>query len=78
MKILWNRVLIITLAVLVIIATAAIIFTFIKPADPGFTEFYLLDASGGVNEYPEDVYIGDNITVIAAVINHERKPANFL
>jgi len=74
---LWYKILIVILAVLVVAAAAAVIFTIVNPVDPGFTEFYLLDASGSVNEYPKDVHAGDNVTVNAVIINQERRTVDY-
>ncbi|RJQ40554.1 MAG: DUF1616 domain-containing protein [Dehalococcoidia bacterium] len=74
---LWNKVLTITLAVLVVSAVVAVIFTFIRPAYQGYTEFYLLDSSGGVYQYPENVYAGDNVSVTITVVNQESEAADY-
>ncbi|MDY0128588.1 MAG: DUF1616 domain-containing protein [Methanosarcina vacuolata] len=42
-----------------------------------FTEFYILGPDGTAENYPTDYVLGDNGTIIVAVINHEQKPVNY-
>lgn len=73
-----NRVLTVTFLMLLAVAASAIIFfAVIRPADRGFTEFYLLDAGGGVTGYPEEVHAGDTASITAVVVSHERETTSY-
>jgi len=50
-------------------------------AGPGveeqFTEFYLLGAEGRIADYPDNLILGEEATVIVVVVNHEREDMNY-
>ena len=52
-------------------AGSLIYFEVALPQKPAPTEFYILNAEGKAENYPRQVKAGDNVTITAAVINHE-------
>jgi uncharacterized membrane protein len=72
-----HRILSIAILVLLLAAIGAVAFTVIRPAKQGFTEFYLLDAEGGVMDYPEEVYAGDTVSVTLGITSHEATTSSY-
>ena len=72
-----HRILSIAILVLLLATIGAVTFTVIRPAKQGFTEFYLLDAEGGVMDYPEEVYAGDTVTVTLGITSYETTTTSF-
>jgi len=63
-----------------VIVIAAISFVYVavtpKPVEK-FTAFHLLGPSGGVSDYPEDLNVGENATVIIGITNHEYQTIDY-
>ena len=43
-----------------------------------FTAFYILDVNGMIEDYPKDLGVGENATVIIGLTNHERQTINYV
>jgi uncharacterized membrane protein len=73
-----NKILTIVFAVLIVAATAAIIWLAVVPEKGDcFSEFYILGADGKAANYPRDVQAGGAATVIVGIVNHEHEPASY-
>jgi len=70
--------LIIILGISILIAFATIIYVITTPKNgEPFTEFYLLGPTGKATEYPRNLIIGENASVVIGLANHEYKNINY-
>jgi uncharacterized membrane protein len=74
-----NKVLFISLVVVILAAVGGIIYLAVTP-QPGekFTEFYMLNSEGEAKNYPQQVMLGEEVELILGVVNHEYQPASYL
>lgn len=73
-----DRALTIILAALIIIAVASLIYVIITPkTGEKFTELYILGGEGNATNYPSNLAVGENGTVIIGVVNHEYRAINY-
>jgi uncharacterized membrane protein len=42
-----------------------------------FTEFYILGPNGKIGSYPSNIIVGERVSLIAGVVNHEGKAAGY-
>ena len=42
-----------------------------------FTEFYILGPGGQASNYPTNITVGQNASVIIGIVNHEQKTVNY-
>jgi len=42
-----------------------------------FTEFYLLGQEGKAENYPRELYLGQEVTVVVGIVNSEYKPISY-
>jgi len=63
---------------IILIASLGVVYIVINPApSERFTEFYILGEDGKAGNYPTNLTIGDNGTVIIGIVNHEGAPASY-
>jgi uncharacterized membrane protein len=67
---------ILTIAILASFATLIYIITHPKQSEY-FTEFYILGKSGKAYDYPTELFVGENGTVIIGIVNHEGREVNY-
>lgn len=73
-----DQALTVVLALCILIAVVALIYVIITPkTGEQFTEFYLLGPTGIADDYPRNLSIGENATVIVGVVNHEYRMMNY-
>lgn len=73
-----NKVLVILLIISILIAIGSVIYVSINPRNgEPFTEFYILGPTGKISEYPKNLSIGENASVIIGLANHEYKQMNY-
>lgn len=73
-----NNILVILLIISILIAAGSVIYVIINPRNgESFTEFYILDSTGKIAEYPKNLSRGENASVIIGLVNHEYKPMNY-
>jgi uncharacterized membrane protein len=74
----FNRALFIFLAVAIVVTLGFIIYLKVVPqkADK-FTEFYVLNAEGEAQDYPEQVIAGNPVDILLGVVNHEYQQASY-
>lgn len=73
-----DKALTIILVLLIITAVVFLIYVIIVPkTGEKFTEFYLLGPLGQADEYPKDLTVRENTSVIIGVVNHEYKTVNY-
>ena len=67
------------LLVLAIIASVAVLIYVIVTPKQGekFTEFFILGPGAKAENYPTQLVVGDNGTVIIGVVNHEYAPVDY-
>jgi uncharacterized membrane protein len=67
-----TKMLTVILVLSVIIAIAATSYIIVKPKQgETFTEFYLLGPNGQASDYPTNITVGQNASVIIGIVNHE-------
>jgi uncharacterized membrane protein len=61
-----------------VVAVGAFAYVAVKPKEAErFTEFYILDQNRTTNDYPRNLTVGENGTVIIGVVNHEGEEINY-
>ncbi len=73
-----SKVLSVILIITILLAISTTVFIILKPKHgESFTEFYILGPNGKASDYPTNLTIGQNGTVIIGVVNHEYQTANY-
>jgi len=73
-----NKALFILLIISISIAAGSVIYVIINPRNgETFTEFYILDSTGKIAEYPKNLIKGQNANVTIGLLNHEYKQINY-
>jgi len=73
-----DKILTVILAISIIIAVSLLIYVIITPkTGEKFTEFYLLGPNEIADDYPSNLIIGENASVILGVVNHEYKTIDY-
>ena len=73
-----ERSLVVALAIIVVIASASLAYSAtVSRPPPGFTEFYILNATGMPANYPTNLTVGEKGKVIVVVANHEHESINY-
>jgi len=67
---------ILILAILISIGTLGYVITHPKPGE-AFTEFYILGPDGKADNYPTNLTVGQNGTVIIGIVNHEHRNVTY-
>ena len=67
---------ILIIAIFSSIATLGYVITHPKPGEK-FTEFYILGPSGKAADYPTELFVGENATVILGIANHEYRNVTY-
>ena len=67
---------ILIIAILTSIGTLAYVVTHPKPGE-AFTEFYILGPDGKASNYPTELKVGQNGTVIIGIVNHEHRNVTY-
>jgi uncharacterized membrane protein len=62
---------------IIIVVTSAIYVIVIPKAEEKFTEFYLLNIERRAEDYPTNLTIGEEASVIIGITNHECQPINY-
>ncbi len=58
------------------LATTAYVIVMPKQGET-FTEFYLLGPGGNASDYPTNLTVGQNASVIIGIVNHEYTTVNY-
>lgn len=73
-----NRPLTMTLSLIFLTSIVLTTYLLITPVlGEKFTEFYILGPEGKAYDYPTNLSIGENGTVIVGIVNHEYEPTNY-
>jgi len=73
-----SKILSIILLISIILAISTTAYIIIKPKQgETFTEFYLLGPNGQAANYPTNLTVGQNASVIIGIVNHEQKTVNY-
>lgn len=73
-----NKVLSIILIITILLAISTTVYIILKPKHgETFTEFYILGPNGKASDYPTNLTVGQNGTVIMGIVNHEYQTANY-
>jgi uncharacterized membrane protein len=73
-----NKALFIFLAVAIVVTSGFIIYMAVTPQKAEkFTEFYILNAEGKAEDYPEQAIVDSPVDIRIGVVNHEYQPATY-
>lgn len=73
-----SKILSIILIITILLAISTTVFIILKPKQgESFTEFYILGPNGKASDYPTNLTVGQNGTVIIGVVNHEYQTENY-
>ena len=73
-----SKVLSVILILTIVLAIATTAYIIMKPKQgESFTEFYLLGPDGTASDYPTNLTVGQNASVIIGVVNHEYKTVDY-
>jgi uncharacterized membrane protein len=73
-----DRLLTIVLGIAIVVAIAALMYVIIAPkTGEKFTEFYLLSTERRADEYPKNLTMGEEASVIIGIVNHEYRPITY-
>jgi uncharacterized membrane protein len=73
-----DRLLTIILGIAIVVAIAALMYVIIAPkTGEKFTEFYLLNTERRADDYPTNLTVGEDASVIIGVVNHEYRPITY-
>lgn len=67
---------ILIIAIITSVGALAYVVTHPKPGE-AFTEFYILGPEGKAADYPTELFIGENATVIIGIVNHEHRNVTY-
>ena len=67
---------ILIIAIVTSVGVLAYVVTHPKPGE-AFTEFYILGPNGKASDYPTDLKVGQNATVIIGIVNHEHRNVTY-
>jgi uncharacterized membrane protein len=74
----FDRVLYIGLTVVVIAAISTLAYVIVRPkAQEAFTNFYILGPEGMMENYPQELTLGEQAVVTLGIENHENQPTNY-
>ncbi len=67
-----DKILTVILIISIILAISMTVYVIITPKEgEKFTEFYVLGPNGTADDYPTDLKVGEEGTVIIGIVNHE-------
>ena len=73
-----SKIISIVLIISILLAIGATAYIIIKPKQgETFTEFYILGPGGQASNYPTNITVGQNASVIIGIVNHEQKTVNY-
>ena len=72
-----DRALSIILAVALLGALVALVYTLANPKVDPFTEFYILGLDGKATDYPQELSVGETGKVLMGIINREQETATY-
>ena len=72
-----DRALSIILAVALLGALVALVYTLANPKVDPFTEFYILGLDGKAIDYPQELSVGETGKVLLGIINREQETATY-
>ena len=73
-----EKILTIVLVLSILLAIGTVAFVILQPKQgEKFTEFYLLGPDGKASNYPTNLTVGENATVVVGIVNHEYATTNY-
>lgn len=73
-----DKVVTLVLAVLIISSIFLLVYVIVVPKiGEKFTEFYVLGVNGTADQYPQNLRVGENTSVILGISNHEYRKMNY-
>ncbi|NPA62801.1 MAG: DUF1616 domain-containing protein [Methanococci archaeon] len=73
-----DKILTVILTIAIILSFATLIYVISHPNQTEhFTEFYILGKNGKAYDYPTELFVGENATVIIGIVNHEGRDVNY-
>ncbi len=73
-----DRILSVILVISIIASIAVLVYVIVTPKHgEKFTEFYILGPKGKAADYPTDIRVNQNATIIIGIVNHEYRTVNY-
>jgi len=73
-----DRALVVILIITIVITIITFIFVVSNPHErEKLTEFYILGAEGKTTDYPENLSLGENASIVLGIVNHEHETINY-
>ena len=74
----WDKALSVILIIFILAAVGVLGYVLATPkAGEKFTEFYVLGLEGQAADYPTEISVGDEASVILGIVNHESETLNY-
>lgn len=74
-----DKVLTLVLAALIITSTVLLVYVIVVPkVGERFTEFFVLGVNGTADQYPQNLSVGENASVILGITNHEYRNITYI
>jgi uncharacterized membrane protein len=68
----FDKIITMVLGIFIVTAIVLTVYVIVVPkVGEKFTEFYVLDSNGSAYQYPQNLSIGENVSVILGISNHE-------
>lgn len=73
-----DQALTVILAASILIAVVSLVYVIAAPkTGEKFTEFYILGSGGMADDYPRNLIVGQNVTIMIGIVNHEYRTVNY-
>jgi uncharacterized membrane protein len=73
-----DQALTVILAASILIAVVSLVYVIVTPkTGEKFTEFYILGSGGMADDYPRNLIVGQNATIMIGIVNHEYRIINY-
>ena len=72
-----GRVLSIILGVLILASIIAVLYITSSSVEERFTDFYILGSEGKAKDYPTELAVGEEATVLVGIVNHEHQDMGY-
>ena len=74
----WDKALSAMLAISLLAAISVLGYTLSTPkVGEKFTEFYILGPGGDASDYPTEIAVGEEVSLILGIVNHEQEKASY-
>ena len=72
-----DKLMVLTIAIAIVIGGGIMSYIALHPPEERFTELFLLDENGTLENYPKNLQINENASIIIVVVCHEKQTTNY-